>query len=66
MTLRSGDQTLSRTFPINCDRWNLLTIDVTGWPERRAVTGIEVGFRALGADQIWLPHFQIDDVGYSG
>jgi Bacterial alpha-L-rhamnosidase C-terminal domain len=63
ITVSAGSDARTKTQPISCDSWNTLSVDLTGWAGRSAVTGIEVGFRALGTTFVWSPRFQIDDVG---
>ncbi|MDX6235551.1 MAG: hypothetical protein QOG10_366 [Kribbellaceae bacterium] len=47
------------------DTWNKLSIDVSGWASRNAVTSIQVSFAATGTDYPnWTARFQIDDLGY--
>lgn len=47
------------------DRWNKLSIDVSGWASRSAVTSIQVTFAATGTDYPnWTTRFQVDDLGY--
>ena len=64
ITLRAADGTSrSATTRIAADTWNRVTVGVGDWPSRRAVTELEVGFRALGSDTPWAPHFQVDFAG---
>lgn len=60
----AGGATMSTTQTIANDSWNHLSLDVSGWAARNAVSRIEVGFRAVGSDTTWTPRFQIDNVGW--
>ena len=61
ITLRASDGTgRSATARITADAWNRVTVGVRDWSSRRAVTELEVGFRAIGSDTPWVPHFQVD------
>jgi serine/threonine protein kinase len=64
VTLTSGHHPLTKTVPILANTWNPVDVDVSSWPYRDHVTGISVTFVALGSNIVWMPHFQIDDVGY--
>lgn len=47
------------------DTWNQLSIDVSGWASRSAVTSMQVTFAATGTDYPnWTAKYQIDDLGY--
>ncbi|GAB3761257.1 hypothetical protein GCM10028864_50630 [Microlunatus parietis] len=46
------------------DRWNRVAVDVSGWPGRSKITGIEVGFAGVGSTTTWQPRFQLDDLGW--
>lgn len=46
------------------DRWNQVTVDVSGWSGRSAVSAIEVSFAGVGSQTPWQPRFQLDDVGW--
>ena len=64
ITLRASDGTSrSATARIAADAWNRVTVGVGDWSSRRAVTEFEVGFRAIGSDTPWAPHFQVDFAG---
>lgn len=66
ITLTSADgEEFIETFQVSPDTWNELTLDVSSWAARGAVSRIEIGFRALGTSSIWVPHFQIDDVTWN-
>jgi hypothetical protein len=65
ITLTSGSQTLTQTVPVQHDSWNQVNVDVSSWPYRDDITGVSVGFAAVGSDTAWAPHFQLDDVGYT-
>jgi hypothetical protein len=60
----AGGQSMTKTLTISTDSWNQLAIDVSGWAPRSAISGIEIGFRAVGSDTSWTPRFQIDSVGW--
>jgi Bacterial alpha-L-rhamnosidase 6 hairpin glycosidase domain/Bacterial alpha-L-rhamnosidase C-terminal domain len=67
VTLTAGDgQTLSTTQTTKNDTWNEVDLDVSSWPDRTAVTGIAVSFRAVGSTYLWGCQYQIDDVRWSG
>ncbi|WP_283134620.1 DUF5722 domain-containing protein [Rhizohabitans arisaemae] len=69
LTLRSGSESISTVLPTFVpDKWNRLAIDVSAWPHRNNVTGIDVTYRALGTTFNWVggPHLQVDDVGVVG
>ena len=64
ITLRASDGTSrSATARIAADAWNRVTVGVGDWSSRGAVTELEVGFRAIGRDTPWAPHFQVDFAG---
>ncbi|TDE08140.1 DUF5722 domain-containing protein [Jiangella asiatica] len=66
LTLHSGDESISQAMPdFVPDSWNRVAVDVSDWPHRDAVTGIDVSYRVLGTDFDWVggPHLQVDDVG---
>lgn len=65
MTLRSGGKAISSTVLVNPDTWNKLSIDVSDWPFRNAITSIEVSYRALGTTYNWTGsnRMQLDDIG---
>lgn len=65
IAVSSGNQTLTSTVPIQHDSWNQVSIDLSSWPYRNDITGVEIGFQATGSSTPWAPHFQLDDVGYS-
>ncbi len=65
LTAADGTQVEQRLETFRPDSWNALTIDVSSWGGRSAVTAIKVSFAALGSDYPnWDPRFQIDDLGY--
>ena len=63
ITVSAGAEQRTHTQPISCDSWNTVSVDLAGWAARANVTGIEVGFRAIGSTFAWSPRFQVDDVG---
>lgn len=66
LTLHSGDESISQALPTFVpDSWNRIAVDVSAWPYRDAVTGIDVSYRVLGTDFDWVggPRLQVDDVG---
>ncbi|GGD62026.1 DUF5722 domain-containing protein [Microbacterium murale] len=66
-TLTAADGTTVTTLntEFSPDKWNELSIDVSGWDSRNAVVSFEVSFAAIGTTYPnWVPKFQIDDVGY--
>lgn len=66
LTLHSGAESISQAVPeFVPDSWNRLAVDVSAWPYRDAVTGIDVSYRVLGTTFDWVggPHLQVDDVG---
>ncbi len=66
VSLTSGNKTLTKTVPVLANTWNPVDVDVSSWPYRDHVTRIAVSFTALGSNIPWyLPHFQIDDIGYT-
>jgi uncharacterized ParB-like nuclease family protein len=65
VTLTSGTQTLTETVPVQHDSWNDVSVDVSSWPYRDDITGVEIGFQAVGSATVWAPHFQLDDIGYT-
>lgn len=70
LTVRSGDETITAVSEeFRPDDWNRLSIDLSTWEHRSNVTGIDISYRALGADGytwIWGPRMQVDDVGVTG
>ncbi len=70
LTVRSGSETITAVSEdFRPDEWNRLSIDLSGWAHRANVTGIDVSYRALGADGhtwIWGPRMQVDDIGVVG
>ena len=68
--LISGSHALTKTVPVSCNVWNRVAANVQSWPYRDHVTGISVSYTAVpgsaGTATPWYPHFQIDDVGYTG
>ena len=65
ITLTSGTQALTRTVPIQHDSWNEVSIDVSSWPYRDDITGVEIGFQATGSSTPWTADFQLDNIGYT-
>jgi hypothetical protein len=64
ITLTAADgSTRARTVPISADAWSRITLDIGDWPARDRVTAIEAGYRAVGSDVPWNPHFQVDFAG---
>lgn len=69
MTVHSGSETISVVEDeFRPDSWNRLSIDVSDWEHRDAVTGIDISYRALGTSHNWVggPRLQVDDVGVEG
>jgi hypothetical protein len=65
LTAADGTTVTQKNTEFSPDKWNELSIDVSGWASRSAVTSFEVSFAAIGTDYPnWVPKFQIDDVGY--
>jgi hypothetical protein len=62
----AGGETRSTTVAIQSDAWNRVSLDLTGWAARSAVSRITVSFRATGSSTVWQPRFQVDDVGVTG
>jgi hypothetical protein len=60
----AGGQTMTKNLTMSNDTWNQLSVDVSGWAPRSAISRIEIGFHALGSDTAWTPRFQIDSVGW--
>jgi hypothetical protein len=60
LPLRGGE---GRSLTAN-DSWNHLSVDVSGWRARTAVSRIEIGFRGAGSDTTWTPRCQVDSVGW--
>lgn len=65
LTGADGTQ-VEKAFPISADAWNTLEVDLTAWSGKAAVGRLDVGFRAVGASQLWLPRFQVDQVEWVG
>ena len=66
VTLRSaGGRVVSTTTLVNPDTWNKVSVDVSDWPYKASITGIDVSYRALGTTATWSgsPRLQIDDIG---
>jgi len=64
LTGTDGD-VLTDSFAVSPDQWTELSLDVSEWDARAAVSRIEIGFRALGASGVWVPHFQIDEITWA-
>ncbi len=64
VTLYSGDQSVTKTNPIQSDNWNEIRMDIADWEYKQEVTKIEISFRGVGNDIDWNPRFQLDFVGY--
>jgi hypothetical protein len=65
ITLISSSGQLTSVFTINTNSWNRLSIGLSDWPGRRAITRISVSYVGTGGTSTaWVPHFQLDDVGY--
>jgi hypothetical protein len=65
LTLYSGSHQLSVTQAISANAWNDIRLNVSAWPYLKAVTEISVSYAGLGTNDIFVPDFQIDDVGYT-
>jgi hypothetical protein len=65
LTAADGTTMTKENIEFAPDKWNQLSIDVSGWASRAAVTSIQVSFAATGTDYPnWTTRFQIDDLGY--
>ncbi|HET6743770.1 MAG TPA: hypothetical protein VFH76_32755, partial [Kribbella sp.] len=65
LTAADGTTTTVKDTAFTPDTWNKLSIDVSGWASRSAVTSIQVTFAATGTDYPnWTTRFQVDDLGY--
>ena len=59
----SGTTDAGGTLEAYALRPDRITVGVGDWSSRRAVTELEVGFRAIGSDTPWASHFQVDFAG---
>ncbi|MFG1912125.1 DUF5722 domain-containing protein [Kribbella sp. NPDC048928] len=65
LTAADGTTMTEKDTAFTPDTWNKLSIDVSGWASRTAVTSIQVTFAATGTDYPnWTTRFQVDDLGY--
>jgi hypothetical protein len=65
LTAADGTTMTVKNTEFTPDTWNRLSIDVSGWAARAAVTSIQVTFAATGTDYPnWTARFQVDDLGY--
>lgn len=65
ITFYSNSQTFVSTQAIQGDRWNELSVDLSGWSYRTAITKIEVAYRSVTFATNWAGKHQLDNVGFS-
>lgn len=60
----SGNESYEAVREIVANGWNLLTIDISGWPFHHAIDRIEISLRCSTLPAIWTSKQQLDFVGF--
>ena len=64
VTFYSGSNSTTATVSINGDKWNLVSVNISDWAYKNAVSRIEIGWRSPTYSPSWVACHQIDYVGF--